>query len=115
MIRRGCAEDHVPPGMEWITFKLFIRMDILGKSVNGGWNAVGGVYTPPSQPDLEIDQYLRELRWRWVLPGRFHPMFIQDLLCYCYLCYIKEKDNGGGTFEHIQKRYFLKYELLLNR
>ena len=56
MIRRGCAEDHVPPGMEWITFKLFIRMDILGKSVNGGWNAVGGVYTPPSQPDLEIDQ-----------------------------------------------------------
>ena len=35
-------------------------------------------------------------------------MFIQDLLCYCYLCYIKEKDNGGGTFEHIQKRYFLK-------
>ena len=37
-------------------FKLFIRMDILGKSVNGGWNAVGGVYTPPSQQDLEIDQ-----------------------------------------------------------
>ena len=59
-------------------------MDVLGESQwTGGWNAVGGVYTLPPQLDLKNDQQLRELSWRWVLPRRFHPMFIQDLLCCC--------------------------------
>ena len=48
------------------------------------------------------------------IPSNVYPGFIVLLL----LCYDKEKDNGGGTFEHIQKRYIFfkkKNELLLNR
>ena len=66
-------------------------MDVLGGSQwTGGWNAVGGVYTLPPQLDLKDDQRLGELSWWWVLPRKFHPIFIQDLLCFCY-CAIGRK------------------------
>ena len=57
------------------------------RGVECGWRSIH----PPSQLDLEIDQQLRELRWRWVLPRRFHPMFIQDLLCYCCCAIIRRR------------------------